>query len=282
VSTALRVRPVAPGDLAAVQRLTDAEGWGYDADDLRRLAALSPDGFLVLEEGGDVRGCLTVLVHGSIAWIGSVVVDGAHRGRGLARALMEDALAFCERRRAPHVYLDAFPPAAGLYLRLGFVEETRTERWAATPDGSAASNAGVAPIPASGIEDLVRADAQVFGAPRTALWRAMLADFPGWCWWTQSASGPRAWMAVRAGGGSAEIGPWCGDDGEARGLFAHALSRLSGHEVELSSPVDNVAARRTLLDAGFRVVGDHVRMWRGAPVAWDRARTWAIGGLEKG
>jgi N-acetylglutamate synthase-like GNAT family acetyltransferase len=281
----VHIRPARADDLPDLVRLTNAEGWGYETDDLRRLLAVTPRGFLVAERSG-VVGCLTVVCYPpTLGWVGNVVVQDTLRGTGAGRALMIEALRFCEETGLTSVYLDAFPPAVGFYLRLGFVEEAVTERWT-RPAGMRAHTAGRIQEPErirdADLERLAVADARVFGANRHSLFGHLLRDYPDWAWWCRDGNEPSAWLLSRPGARSAEIGPWCGREPEAEMLLDAVLPRFAKLSLELSVPEENEPARRVLSERGFRRSGSHVRMRRGAPVAWDRARTWALGGLEKG
>ena len=63
-------------------------------------------------------------------WIGGVVVDGAHQGRGLGRGAMEAILGFLAEQGARRVALSYEPEntvAQRLYESLGFRETGETE-----------------------------------------------------------------------------------------------------------------------------------------------------------
>ncbi len=127
------------------------------------------------------------------------------------------------------------------------------------------------------------ADAAVFGANRQSLLEHLTRDYPEAAWWMADPDGvPVAWLLARPGAGSTEIGPWCGTPEAAPSLLDAALVSLAGQAMELSSPAENELAADVLAARGFTRVGHHVRMRHGEPVVWDRARTWALGGLEKG
>lgn len=72
---------------------------------------------LLLEEGGELIGCLRILDDGDAARIGRVVVAPGHRGRGLAGQLVRAALAEIGDRP---VRLDAQTGLAGWYAGFGF------------------------------------------------------------------------------------------------------------------------------------------------------------------
>ena len=63
------------------------------------------------------------------AWLPDMIVSEAHRGRGIGRALLSDALAHAGDRGAAQVSLESGPArtaAHALYRSMGFVETGRT------------------------------------------------------------------------------------------------------------------------------------------------------------
>lgn len=82
---------------------------------------------LVALDGGEVVGLLDVSVPGPDATVDNVVVHPDHRGRGIATALLEEALRRLERARVQT--LDAWTredrPALAWYARHGFAEAER-------------------------------------------------------------------------------------------------------------------------------------------------------------
>ncbi len=150
------VRPYAfdayrPGSLAGVVGLHmdyygDAWGFGVEfetkvalemAEFLRRMD-LAKDLFVtVWDSGGDMVGSVTVDVSGGgpqgahLRWF---IVSSATRGKGLGRDLMDRAVAFCDERMVPQVWLTTFAgldAARGLYERHGFVlaSESDEDQW---------------------------------------------------------------------------------------------------------------------------------------------------------
>lgn len=285
----MTIRPVTDADLPRILELTDAEGWGYELPDLWRLLTLCGPGFLcAVDETGSVVATLSCLPYAGAAWIGNVVVDGSARGRGIGRLLMDAAHAFCDGRHLAHVYLDAFPPAIGFYRGLGYHDDGETHRWSLTvAHGQAVSRPGTYVLEPRELEDLTAADADVLDhngmTHRRALLSHLMRDYPGWALGVRDAAGGLdAWGLARPGSTSSELGP-IGGSPEAAALLGDALlSRLEGRVVELSTPAANGHGERWLLAHGFERIGWHLRMYRGARLHWNRDRTWALGGLEKG
>lgn len=72
---------------------------------------------VLLEEDGTLVGCLRLLDDGDAWRIGRVVVAAPARGRGLARLLMDEAVALCAGRE---VRLDAQTGLTAFYEAYGF------------------------------------------------------------------------------------------------------------------------------------------------------------------
>jgi GNAT superfamily N-acetyltransferase len=102
------VRPMRLEDAAAVARLSGQLGYPVDREEiqdrLRRLSE-SPDAavFVAGGPGGDVFGWIHVaaprdLVSARYAEVRALVVDEAHRGQGIGKALLQAAEAWARER----------------------------------------------------------------------------------------------------------------------------------------------------------------------------------------
>jgi predicted GNAT family N-acyltransferase len=76
---------------------------------------------IVAVGAGDVVGVLRIVDLGEHAKIGRVAVRQDWRGRGVARAMMVDAMDRMRARGQSRFYLSAQVDALGLYEKLGFV-----------------------------------------------------------------------------------------------------------------------------------------------------------------
>ncbi len=133
------LRPAVPADLEALVRLLGVlfsieADFRPDATRQRRgLARMLEDParrlVLVAEEGGAVVGMVTVQLvvstaeGGDAGRVEDLVVDAAHRGRGLGRRLLEGAEIWARGRGATRLQLLADlanAPALGFYARLGW------------------------------------------------------------------------------------------------------------------------------------------------------------------
>ena len=75
---------------------------------------------LLLSGAGELVGCARVLDDGAVWRIGRVVLDPAHRGKGVADRLVWEALRVTPGR---DVVLDAQSPLAGWYAAFGFAAD---------------------------------------------------------------------------------------------------------------------------------------------------------------
>lgn len=74
----------------------------------------------VVLDDGRVAGFSTLVLHERHAELDALFVDPAALGRGLGRALVEDAAARASAAGRPRVEVTANPHAAGFYERVGF------------------------------------------------------------------------------------------------------------------------------------------------------------------
>lgn len=124
---ALRLRALADSPDAFGATLADAQArtdktWQAL---LARTVASADHLPLVAEVDGQLAGLTWAQVEGGIATVYQVWVAPEFRGRGIAQALLERAVAWARERGAAAVELDVTvgdTPAVRLYRRMGFVE----------------------------------------------------------------------------------------------------------------------------------------------------------------
>ncbi len=144
-ASAFRIRPAQPGDAAALVALAEAvggepegwlisdTGWRTVGEERRYLRAVRrhPDAavFVAVSERG-VVGRLSVArdphpASRHVADLGLMVAE-AERGRGIGRALLDEAVRWARASGVRKLELHVFPhnePAIRLYERFGFVRE---------------------------------------------------------------------------------------------------------------------------------------------------------------
>src|SRR5579863_3423197 len=123
-------RCLTPADLPGAVDLSTLAGWNQTADDWAMLLDLAPQSCFLIEVEGRVAATCTLVCYGvRLAWLGMVLTRPEHRGRGFARALVQTALDFADRRGVRSVLLDATDMGRPVYRKLGFRDQQDIERW---------------------------------------------------------------------------------------------------------------------------------------------------------
>ncbi len=249
-SSAPEVRLLTQSDLPACMRLKDAAGWNQTVTDWRNVLALAPDGCLGIDCDGELRATATAVCFGQqLAWIGMVLTQREYQRRGLARRLMEHAIAYLQNRSVAGIKLDATEMGVPLYESLGFREEGRIERWirrkGAAP-GVHSSAGRFAPDSAL--------DREAFGADRSGLLNVLAG--------IESASVEGMGFAMgRSGSRAAYFGPCVArSSSAARELLAWFLHRHEQEDVYWDILAVNTDAVEIAREFGFECRRELVRM----------------------
>lgn len=257
-------------------RLKEAAGWNQTEEDWRNVMRLEPEGCFGLDCDGHLAATATTVCYGTgLAWIGMVLTDPAHRGKGFARQLMRRAIDYASGRGVAWAKLDATDMGKPLYCSLGFEDECIVVRY------------GRAPAPCDGPELPVLSgipmalDGEAFGADRAAFLRLLTRH--------ETASGSEGGYAMgRPGTKAAYFGPCVSRSrAEARELLRWFVARHAGETVYwdvLETNPDAVALAR---EFGFTPLR---KLWRqalrvsgsAAPLTHDDRLVFGIGGFEVG
>lgn len=285
VAVALAVDRLVADDAAAALRLSDGAGWNQTIDDWR-----------VFIEQGDALGCrdhagrliataASLRYDGAVGWISMVLVDAAHRQRGLATALLERSIAALRSvGRVP--VLDATPAGAAVYARLGFSGGYEFERWerGAVLSSSLGGNALSVPqasMPSSAdIAAAVRLDAAASGVGRASLICALLERSGSRL---LVGTERRAFAMARVGRRAVQIGPVVADtETEATALLADLID-LTADRIHVDVPTRCRALAASLSARGFERRRSFRRMALGAtPLLVAPPRVFAVAGPEFG
>jgi GNAT superfamily N-acetyltransferase len=267
------VRIIGVADVPAAMRLKEAAGWNQTEADWLHVLRLAPQGCFCVDVEGELAATATAVCYGSeLGWIGMVLTHPEHRGKGLARKLMEHALEYLEGRAAC-IKLDATDMGRPLYGKLGFEDESPIERWARPGRVGFSPRASSLPLSRS-LEEL---DRKAFGADRSEL-LSVLASI-------ECTALPHGYAMGRAGSKATYLGPCVAQTSdEARKLVAGFLDRHAGETVYWDLLPQNVEAVRIAQESGFSPLRKLVRMARpgSAPFPHDDRLVYAIAGFEYG
>ncbi len=295
----LRIREMNLDDVPLGCRLNDAAGWNQLPADWQRLLALEPAGCFLAEWDGQPVGTTCVTRFETIAWISMVLVDAAHRGRGIGTQLMRHALAWLDRCGTRTVWLDATPLGRPVYEKLGFVGGYEVARWEGTAVSSRHTPCAVrngtrrvpttdlatpiTPAAESHLEAITALDHQATGTPRGPLLARLFAERPQALRVAVAQGRVAGYSVVRPGGRAWQIGPVVAlEASSGLALLDAAISGHQGQTVLLDVPLPNRPAVHWAEARGLHVERQFLRMARGQPIADRPERIWAGFGPEKG
>jgi len=261
------IRPMLPSDLPRGLALCRACGWNQVAADWEQLLALGGAGCLVAEVDGEVAGTLTAVAYEQrFAWIGMVLVEPALRGRGIATALMRQAI---DTLGEVEARLDATPQGEPLYARLGFVEESRLVRVTREAAGASPGRGGAPdtrPMEDRDLDEVLARDLGAFGAGRADLLRWAVRRAPWLARVVEGESGGlRGYSFVLPGHLWWQVGPVAADGLDAAEALVAECARAFSDAPLVLDAADGVAGWTERLTAlGFVGQRPFIRMRRGA------------------
>ena len=249
-------------DIPDAMRLKDIAGWNQTAEDWERFLLASPEGCFATESNGHVTGTVTTITYeDKLAWLGMVLVDPQHRGKGLGKALLERAIEHLDSRGIGCMKLDATPFGKPLYEKLGFVSEYQIERWMLkrqSHEKPALKHDSVE------LEEVLELYRQVFGADRSWLLRSIAEGDPDFVLTIRQGSGLAGYAFARRGSLADQLGPWTArDKNAAAALLDEFLRRSTRHLLFVYCLCGNPWAVPLVKARGFELSRPLTRMFRG-------------------
>jgi GNAT superfamily N-acetyltransferase len=264
-----RLRTADERDLPRIAELREQVGWSVHDWALRAALEAPHARCLVATEDGDRPIAVgSGVSYGALGIIGNMVVDEAHRRRGLGAAILEAAMAFLASRGSSRVELYATPDGRRLYRRFGFSPlgpsaMLRLPRFVASARDASLTISEAGP---QGLDELTAYDAARFGGDRGAILAPMLADQrrPLVFARRRDALVGFAWIRPEA----ERIGPLVADTpNDAAALLASAFAIVTSvASLSLNLPAASMAGAERLRQLGAEVQAWDGRMARGSPV----------------
>ncbi|MBC5768215.1 GNAT family N-acetyltransferase [Ramlibacter albus] len=268
--------PIAPllrADIPGAERLVAQAGWNQVAADWELFIELGA-GFKVVGDDGTVIATAAILPSSaSFGWISMVLVDTAHRRRGLATQLLQACIEKLQaQQRVPA--LDATPAGREVYRPLGFRDGWAITRWRAAralvapQEGAHAVKGAHAQNGAYEVRPLrdedwpaVRAlDAPAFGGDRGTLLARLASRSREFACVAVSRGRVEGFLLGRDGRSATQLGPIVATNEDcACALLAHALTHVEG-PVLVDALARHEAFARQLTAAGFAVERGYTRM----------------------
>ncbi len=281
----LRIRLMTADDLPLGMRLKNQAGWNQTAADWQRFLAMQPEGCLVAEQDGAAVGTAVVTTFESVAWISMVLVEQSVRGRGIGKALMNQALDLAAELGCTSIRLDATPLGQPLYESLGFLPQYELTRCA----GIARSTSAVSISPSVRIAEpediaaILAIDHSATGTRRDKFLLRLFAEQSDAVRVAEVDGQFAGYLSVRPGSDAIQLGSCIAETSAAgQSLLNDALNRYSLSRVYWDLPSSHSAAVALAQSAGLVPQRQLTRMCRGKNVNDDVIRLWASSGPELG
>ncbi len=255
------IRLLADDDLDAAFALSSTAGWNQRLEDWRMLRRLAPAGGFAALDGGRIVGTAIGIDYGGFAWIAMMLVDPAHRGRGLGRRLLEAAMGAVPSDRP--IRLDATPLGRPLYRRYGFEDEGTLTRHVMSAAQPRVEVSRVRRLTAADLTIVAEHDNEVFGGHRDEVLAWALDGAPQYGLVVQDDAGLVHYCFGRQGRLFDHIGPVvAGDDDIAQGLMNAALTAAAGRPVVVDAFDSHRTFTASLAACGFQSQRRLFRMCR--------------------
>jgi GNAT superfamily N-acetyltransferase len=254
-------------DAGGVARVVDwaaAEGWNPGPDDAAAFHATDPAGFFLAVDGEEPVAGISVVNHSELfAFLGLYLCRPAWRGRGIAFALWQHALAHAGRRT---VGLDGVPAQQANYAKSGFERTGETRRWTGGIAGRA--SADLRPVRAGDLSALAALDAAATGVDKGRFLALWLTDTGTRRTLVLDRGSPQGFVTARTCRAGIKIGPLVArDDADAVTLLHGAAALFPGEPAMVDVPDAVEGLTRHCEGLGLTVPFVTARMYRGpAPV----------------
>ena len=260
--------------ISGAMALSVEAGWNQTPEDWALFIGLGRTRGIFVE-GELIATAAALPYEPRLGYVSMVLVTPRHRNRGIATAMLRQAVDDLENR-ACTAMLDATQAGAVIYRRLGFVDIFPLRRWQG--EGGKVRGAALGPAAPEDVESLVTLDAAAFGAARSFLIRDFLGRAS-----TRALVSDAGFVIRRKGFRADQIGPLVAADTHgAERLLGAALS-LGAGPVFLDVP-DHQQSLAAILEAlGFSVQRPFTRMaLRRSTPPGDPARLFLTAGPEFG
>ncbi len=250
-------------DIASGLAFCRAAGWNQLARDWEMLLHLSPHDCRVAINNDDVIGTVTTIRYQNFfSWMGMVLVDPLHRGRGIGMQLLHEALEVLQNEET--VKLDATPAGREIYLKLNFVDEYRLSRMSTIASVKKPRSSTARAIQKSDLESLTNFDREIFGADRRQILEWMLERVPGYAYLVEEEKIILGYCLARNGHHFIHIGPVFSENfNVAKDLVSNILFNCAGQPVILDAMQFNPEWMEWLGSIGFIEQRPFIRMFCG-------------------
>jgi GNAT superfamily N-acetyltransferase len=284
----VKIKIMNRADIKFAKTMTDAEGWGYLRDDFRRLVSYEPDGCFVAWENRARVGIITTTSYRDYAFVGSLIVEKAKRGKGIGKMLLSHAVEYLRVKGVRTIELDGVFPAVVLYRRMGFKDKYLSLRFLKRAEkggeGGKGNKGEEGEYKTQEVEAVVDFDREMTGLDRERVIRRLLKDFGDVVYVIKERKKLSGYAIVRQReGGYFLIGSWVAENRRAaEAVLSSIVERYSGRTLTVGVPEINRRAVEMVLGRGFVYSSQpSLRMFWGERIDYEK-NIYGILSPEKG
>ena len=270
-------------DIDAGLSLCRAANWNQLARDWQLFLQMSPQGCRVAIADDKVVGTVTTLRYQkSFSWVGMVLVDPAHRKKGIGLKLLHEALQVLQHEGT--IRLDATADGRKVYLKLNFVDEYPLSRMNGVIAIDKLHPGKVEPVVKKDLAKIAEFDTHIFGANRKVLLRWLFEGAPQFAFIVKETDKVQGYCLGRNGFNHVHIGPVVANNMHvAKDLVTAVLQNCIGQSVVIDILHFNKNWIAWLADLGFTTQRTFTRMHRGSHnFKTVTGKQYAIAGPEFG
>jgi len=282
----LIIRSMRPEDVRHGMSLSTSEGWNQTENDWRLLIENPGNICIQAEVHGKVIGTTAAINYaGEEAWIGMVLVDKDHRGRGVSKALLTGI--FQKLSTYPSIKLDATPAGRPVYQKFGFRDEYQIARMVRTHPNNLPLQENVddiEPVQTKDTEEIIALDKMVFGVERRQLIEYLIKEYPAKAWLIKRNNRIAGFVLGRDGNRFHHIGPLVAFHiSDAKALIARAIRTLKDQSIVVDVLFDKRELVEWLNEVGFARMRHFIRMYKeNNPFPGEPGKLFLICGPEFG
>ncbi|HZK62075.1 MAG TPA: GNAT family N-acetyltransferase [Anaerovoracaceae bacterium] len=261
----IQIRKLQFEDIPCAQNLVLDENWNQTPNDWEILIQNPRNICLAAELDENLVGTASAITYDNfVAWIGMLLVKREYRGRSIGKSLLISLLD--QLHGITTVKLDATPAGEPIYKKLGFEEEYLINRMLGlnfSIGSIKACDHFPETIREKDIPAIIECDKRTFGADRSDLLSALIANFPEKSLVLKQDNEIVAFCLVRKGNKYYQIGPVVAKTFEHTQILIHkALHGLDGQPVIIDILNDKNDLTEWLLELGFVKQRSFMRMFK--------------------
>jgi len=248
----------------------------------------NPLGCFIAETEGKRAGHVFSVSYGKLGWIGFLIVRADFRRKDVGTLLMQKAIDHLSSCGVETIRLEAVPEIAGLYRKLGFIDEYDSLRFVGVNQKiSSAASSDAKLLNERKMKDIARFDAEYFGANRIKVLERLYRDYSDLCFASYEHPKITGYIMCRQGENGYRVGPWvCNPKNPqvAKKLLMKCMETINKNEkLYVGVPAVNKMAIEILQKFGFGQYSKSIRMYFGKKIKNECVSgILGIGGPEKG